>query len=268
MKYKPLLLSPLGLIPAGAQPVAAADMPVKAPPPAVTYAPPSWTGFYAGVNLGVIADRSKESSFLPVAVPGSFGDRYCWAGRIGASPFNCTFTNSQTAYGVLGGLQIGYNFQAGNVVIGAEADFDGSSARKTTLTPFSTFGHARVATEKSGVEALGTARLRLGYAFDRALLYATGGLAYAKMVNTFQANTGYAWSDAAGWRTGYTVGGGLEYRLTDRWSVKGEGLYYNLGSRDHVSFSLGGPGVEDGTAAIHDRMTGWLARMGVNYKFF
>jgi outer membrane immunogenic protein len=266
MKYKPLLLSPLGLIPAGLPPADAADMPVKAQP-AITYTPPSWAGFYAGVNLGVIGDRSKESAFLPVPAPGTANTSYCWADSFGSPASACTFKNSQTAYGVIGGLQVGYNFQAGNIVFGAEADFDGTSARKTTLTPFTTFGTSRVATEKTGVEALGTARLRLGYAFDRALLYATGGLAYAKMVNTFQANTGYAWSDPAGWRTGYTAGGGLEYRVTDRWSVKGEGLYYSLGSKDHVSFQTLASGQEFGTAALHDRMTGFVARLGVNYLF-
>jgi outer membrane immunogenic protein len=265
MKYRPLLLSPLGLISAGLQPVDAADMkmPAKAPPQAIPYTP-SWAGFYGGVNLGLIGDRSEQEAFFPA--PATFSaSSYCWANASGVSFFDCTFTNSQTAYGVLGGVQIGYNFQSGNWVVGAEADIDYSSARKTTLTTFTGGGGAPLtATEKTGVEALGTARLRLGYAFDRALPYVTGGLAYAKMVNTFQGVSGYTWSDT-GWRTGWTVGGGIEYQFTDRMSVKAEGLYYDLGHEDHVSFSSAVVGF--GTVGLRDHMTGFVARLGLNYRF-
>jgi outer membrane immunogenic protein len=256
MKYKSLLLSPLGLIPAGFQPADAADLPVKVQP-AVTYIPsiPSWAGFYAGVNLGVIDDHSRQTTFGLHNPPPNIN--YCWAN-------DCNFNNSQTAVGVLGGAQLGYNFQTANWVYGVEADFDFSSARKTTTGVDNGSPVAGNWTIKTGVEALGTARLRLGYAFDRALVYATGGLAYAKMVNTFQGGTNpfspYSWS-GTGWRTGYTVGGGLEYLLTERLSIKGEALYYNLGQKDHLSIS------QPATMEITDHMSGYLVRAGLNYRF-
>ena len=253
MRYKPLLLSPLGLIPAGAQPVAAADMPVKAPPPAVTYTPPSWVGFYVGVNIGGIWDRSKHT---PFGNPGPTFN-YCWAN-------DCNFNHSQTAVGVLGGAQVGYNFQTANWVYGFETDFDFSSARKTTTGPIRGSVFASPWIIKTGPEAIGTTRLRLGYSFDRALVYATGGVAYAKMTNNFLGGSNpvspYAWS-GTGWRAGWTAGGGLEYLLTTNLSVKGEALYYNLGRQDHYSTA------PQGNLLVTDHMSGFLARAGLNYRF-
>lgn len=258
MKYKPLLLSPLGLIPAGIPVASAADMALKAQP-AVTHTP-NWAGFYAGLNIGAIADHSHQTAFAPAT---SASGNYCWIS-------DCNFANSQAAVGLLGGVQIGYNFQTGPVVYGLEADFDLSNASKTTSST-NAYTFAGNATSKTGVESFNTVRLRLGYTFDRTIIYATGGLAYAKMRNTFQGGSGgiatpaYSWSDT-GWRTGYTIGGGLEYMFDSRWSVKGEALYYGLGSKDHVSVGSPGPGFDIATG-LNDRMTGVVARVGLNYMF-
>lgn len=247
MKYKPLLLSPLGLIPMGMPAATAADMPIKAPH--VAPFAPLWDGFYVGVNAGLITERSRASTFVP-SVPGIAN--FCLA-------FDCTVDPSQSATGVLGGLQIGYNFQNGNLVYGIEADLGLSSAKKDTTT--TTNGYTWSA--NTGIEAMGTARMRLGYAFDRSLLYATGGLAYAKVRDSYQGDTGYNWTNT-GWRVGYAVGGGLEYMFSRNWSGKVEGLYYDLGSKDHVTE---GPGVGFAAVGINDHMTGAIARIGLNYLF-
>jgi len=252
MKYKQLLLAPLGLLPAGIPVANAADMPVKAAHTAKFM--PLWSGFYAGVNVGMISDHSSQGAYLPTNAPLT---NYCWTN-------DCNYRNSQTATGILGGLQIGYNFQSGNIVYGVEADFGLSSARKT-MTGTYVGGVAFLGpwTSKTGVDALGTARLRLGYAFDRALIYATGGLAYAKMENSFQAGPTFS-SDTTRWRTGYALGGGVEYALNQNWSVKAEGLFYDLGRKDHVSTD---PTVNFSAVAISEHMTGVVARLGVNYLF-
>lgn len=251
MKYKQLLLSPLGLLPAGLQPADAADirMPVKAPAVAAPYMP-LWTGFYAGVHLGGISDRSKADAFLPTGLPAPV----CFTD-------NCAFSNSQTATGVLGGAQIGYNFQAGNVVYGVETDIGLASARKSTNGV--TNGYRWSA--ESGVDALGTLRGRLGYSFDRALIYATGGLAYGKSRNRFKADApaNYAWSETAGWRAGYAVGGGIEYAIDRNWSVKAEGFYYDLGKKDHISTDT----TFGQNYGLQDHMSGVVGRIGVNYSF-
>jgi outer membrane immunogenic protein len=249
MKYKPLLLSPLGLIPMGLQSATAADMPVPVKAPMAISHTPSWAGFYAGVNAGVISERSGASTFVP-SEP-AIGN-FCLA-------FDCSLDPSQNAVGVLGGAQIGYNFQSGNIVYGVEADFGLSSAKKNSTTLTNGYNWSA----NTGIDALGTARLRLGYAFDNALLYATGGLAYAKVRDSYQGATGYNWTNT-GWRAGYAVGGGLEYMFSRNWSGKVEGLYYDLGSKDHVTE---GPGVGFAAVGIHDHMTGAIARIGLNYLF-
>jgi outer membrane immunogenic protein len=251
MKYKVALMSPLGLLPAGMVPAVAADMPLKAVQTAKF--DPAWAGFYAGVNLGVIADQSSQSTFVPTTA----FTNYCWLS-------DCTFSNKQKSTGILGGLQIGYNFQSGKIVYGVEADIDLSSARKTVNgTYLAPFGFMGPSTAQTGVRALGTARLRIGYAFDRSLVYATGGLAYAKMANAYQGGPTFS-NETAGWRTGYALGGGWEYSLTQNWSVKAEGLYYDLGRKDYVSIA---PGGLFSAAAISERMTGVVGRLGVNYFF-
>src|ERR1017187_3240664 len=164
MKYKVALMSPLGLLPFGAQPATAADMPGKAKAPQATEFTPNWAGLYGGVNLGVVSDHSSQTGFKPADAV----DNYCFGGSGGDAGVACNFSNSQTATGVIGGLQIGYNFPSGKRVYGVEGDFDLSSARKTVTSavppPYANFGNW---TAKTGVEAMGTARLRLGYTFDR-----------------------------------------------------------------------------------------------------
>jgi len=253
MKYKVALMSPLGLLPAGMGPAVAADMPLKAVHTAKF--DPAWAGFYAGVNLGVISDHSRQTEFPQPGVVGG----YCFFNGL-----DCTNSNSQTATGVLGGAQIGYNFQTGALVYGIEADFDLSSARKTTTGPSQNGPLVGNWTAQNGVKEFGTARLRLGYAFDRALVYATGGLAYANMNNAFLAsgNAGYSWSATTGWRAGLTAGGGVEYMLDPKWSIRGEALFYDLGRKDHFPTAPG-----NAVWPLTDHMTGVIARIGLNYLF-
>ena len=263
--YKAAFLSPLGLLSFGAQPATAADMPVKAKAPQATEFMPTWAGFYAGVNLGVISDQSRITGFVPSGLGTSTS--YCFADGLLGNP--CTPTNSQTAVGVLGGLQLGYNFQAGKIVYGLEGDIGLSSARKST-TGANAVGLTGNWTVNSGIEALSTLRGRLGYTFDNTLLYATGGLAVAKTAHSYQASQSafgsgpYSWADA-GWRAGFTVGGGLEYQVSRSWSVKGEALYYDLGKKDLVSTALHA-GFSYAWGAT-DRINGVVARIGLNYLF-
>jgi outer membrane immunogenic protein len=251
LRYKAALLSPLGLM-SGATAASAADVPVMVTKAPVAVAvPPSWTGVYGGINLGVISDHSRQSAFLP-ALPGG---NVCWG-------TDCAFTNRQTATGLLGGVQLGYNFQSGPAVFGLEADF-GLSSAKTTTTGVTNFMRW---TSETGIDALGTFRGRLGYAFDRVLIYGTGGLAYGKSRNTHKSDSSaaYTWTDRAGWRAGYTAGAGFEYKFDRNWSAKGEFLYYDLGSKDHISvFTPGNTNI-----GLRDRTNGYVGRVGINYFFF
>lgn len=246
------------LLPAAFAPAFAADLPVRtaAPAPVFTVAPFSWNGFYVGVNAGLITASTTLTGYDPGGVDG-----YCWTD-------DCSYRNSPSRTGGIFGAQIGYNFQTGNLVFGVEADIGWSSATKSYRSAFIddyTYG-------KTGVSALGTARVRMGYAFDRALVYLTGGLAYG---NVEEVGDAYAFeaagsasrgtTTAGGWRTGWTLGAGVEYAITNNWSVKAEGLYYDLGSKSGVS-TAPGAGYSWNTG-VRNKTDGVVARLGLNYRF-
>ena len=181
----------------------AADLPSrkKAPAPAQTYAPApaafSWTGFYAGANVGYgTGSFTKQAS---TSAPANLG-----------SP-----------KGAMMGVQAGYNYQVGQFVAGVEADYDWANV--ASHSQFKTLAD----TGSTRLTSVGTLRGRLGFAADRALVYATGGLAYG----TIHTNNPVAGlSDRAG-RAGYALGAGIEYAFTNNISAKAEYLYTSLGNK-------------------------------------
>jgi outer membrane immunogenic protein len=278
-------------------PVLAADMPLKAPPlpPSAVF---SWTGFYGGANVGYSWGNSSNNWNIFAANSGGSavcpptGGALCVAG-----------TDSNHMNGVIGGLQIGYNWQTGRYVFGIETDFDATGQRGTQ-----TFNGANPAFPISGVTAapaaaayteklswLGTLRGRVGIASDRTLFYATGGLAYGEIKSTGSATiTGTTiapnppctaavpatcplgnWSNSAD-KAGWTLGGGIEQAFAGNWSVKVEYLYVDLG-RVNTTFATsptcaGGTGlpcllIGPGTGTVSSRITDNIVRVGINYKF-
>ena len=237
MKIKQhLLASALCVLPFAAS---AADLPVKAPYRVVQPVPFTWTGFYVGASAGVIAQGTTgtdETGF--------------W--------FSPGERTDITGYGGLFGINIGYNYQfAGNWVIGLEADFSGSSLN-TSFVSSDGLGLS------SKLNSLGTVRGRVGYAFDRALLYATGGFAYGHVENSAFDSTDPSYnSSTSGWKTGWTVGGGLEYAFLNNWTARVEALYVDLGSTTgSTAISGGSVGCRYGF-----KNTYLLSRVGLNYKF-
>jgi outer membrane immunogenic protein len=194
-----------------------ARMPYKAAPMPVGY---NWTGAYMGVNIG-----------------GAFGSF-----DLGGGSSNMT--------GVTGGGQIGYNWQAAGSpwVWGLEADFNGSSQNRD-------FAVGPTTTASESLPFFGTVRGRLGFAWDRAMIYATGGLAYqnVKLSITDPAFSGSV-SDT---KTGYAVGGGVEWALWDRWTARVEYLYLDTG--DTSVTTTGGN--------FGGRVTNNIVRTGLNYRF-
>jgi outer membrane immunogenic protein len=207
----------------------AADLPVRAAPPApfVAAAPIfTWTGFYVGVNAGYgWQDSDNDSVFVPAgAIPGFAG------GTI-------TF-DEDDGDGFVGGGQIGYNYQIGSFVVGLEADLQwadlGGSSGVATFPAAgfpATFVPAGVA---GGVDWFGTVRARAGVAFDRALIYATGGFAYggADDDNDFLGDN----DDV---RTGWALGAGVEYAFTNNLTAGIEGLWVNLDGDDRDRTYIG-----------------------------
>ena len=214
---------------------AAADLPTtKGLPPAPAYMPYNWSGLYVGINGG--------------AADGTASFRYTTGGVAG----------HPTNGGLIGGT-VGYNWQYGALVYGLETDFDGGSITGINACPNPVFSC------ETKLETLGTARARFGYAYDRLLFFATGGLAYgdqmAETVDTKGAAippSGTPTNRTSKYMLGGAIGGGLEYALTNNLSLKLEGLYYNLGTG---SFHV------DNANVVRVNPSGALVRFGLNWKF-
>lgn len=205
----------------------AADLPSRyAPAPYYEPAPIfAWTGLYAGIN-GQFGVGSYTRGGSPV-----FGD----------------------PLGGLGGGTIGYNYQSGKLVVGAEADIGFGSLSDT--------GSLGARTNGTGtINTLGTARMRVGYVWDRALLYVTGGYAGTGLqgkVNDFSRAPNLVLGESH-YLNGYAVGGGVEFAITTKISVKGEYIFTGFNSTPYFS------GTRD---AISSGANVNLIRAGLNYHF-
>jgi outer membrane immunogenic protein len=190
-----------------AMPAAAADLYGKAPAfAAAPFSVYNWNGAYVGVNLGY-----------------QWGSVTNWGG---GSP-----------NGIMGGGQLGYNWQFGQYVFGLEADLQGSAAQDT------------FAAYKFANPWFGTVRGRAGYAMNNVLIYLTGGLAYGG------GRVDFAGLNETQTHLGWTLGGGVEVGLTPNWSAKAEYLYVRLDDRSYVL-----TGVNNGFSSN-------VFRLGVNYRF-
>jgi outer membrane immunogenic protein len=227
----------------------AADLPVKAPLAAPVVAPAfMWTGFYAGLNIGGSWGRQDTTLFSA-------------AGATLA-------TNSNHIDGIIGGGQIGYNWQVSQVVFGIEADFQGSGQKgdgSFTFTPVGFFAAAPATTTISYTDKLewfGTVRGRVGYAFDRWLPYVTGGWAYGhgelNVTNTVGATTTSFSADKN--YSGWTLGGGVEWAFDNHWSARAEYLYIDFGDGPATAASAT-------LNLVSGRMTDNIVRGAINYRF-
>jgi len=217
----------------------AADLPSRVAPAPMIAAVPlfTWTGFYVGVNAGY-GWNSGNSSYIDPA----FG--------YGSS--------SGDDGGFIGGGQVGYNYQIGSFVLGVEADLQYADVGNKSSGYYA--GYYTGSNDSDGY--FGTVRARAGVAFDRALIYVTGGLAYGDIGNNNYAGLGtvnnYYFgnnNDDANW--GWTLGGGVEYAFTNNLTAKIEGLYVNLDTKNSGGLYYAGNG---------DTEFG-VVRAGLNYKF-
>ena len=333
----------------------AADLPMRKAPIDPPVSTPIWTGFYAGVNIGYNFGtngsvnsqaynpqwRFPNQSFpgqpdgqggLPnIVPPGSIN-----SSNVAFLSYTGLAGNNQN--GVIGGGQIGYNYQYGtNFVFGFEADFQGTATRGTSQVRGGSYGlqpyqgpDNTVANNSSGaftsgsvagavtsaigssviqtgVNWLGTVRGRIGYLFTPTLLlYGTGGLAYGGayanvsqtsvenvehqrcMNNTAIScypgavpsvqNVWFGSGNQSQALVGWSAGGGGEWMFMPNWSLKGEAIYWDLGSMN-VNTSAFGNGINTpaGFGFLANTNYGWgrtsvqysgvIARAGVNYHF-
>jgi outer membrane immunogenic protein len=192
---------------AGLQAAAAADL-TPVPP----YVAPTlgWTGFYFGGQLGAATDTVR------------------W-GNVGASsqlsPLGSVTTDRNNS--AIGGGQLGYNFQAGNVVLGIEGSLSAADLSGSFASPYG------AGTWSSRATWLATVTGRAGYSLGQWMPYVKGGLATANLDTTLQNNGAFATSSSQHY--GWTAGAGIEYKLTPKWSMGLEYLYSDFGRNTDIS---------------------------------
>jgi outer membrane immunogenic protein len=294
----------------------AEELPPPPPPPMWTglYAGLS-AGYGFGTNSATQSVSSGEAAYDNTYfynTPLAFTDLYVPTGL--ALALSGAGANSQS--GFIGGGQIGYNYQYGsNIVLGLEADIQGAGIRGSSrfggagvgvgvdaglvgsyTSTYTSIGASQV---RAGVDWLGTVRGRLGYLWTPTMLiYATGGLSYGGTyanISNF-AVTSNSWSDTlvgtgsygtktfigGGTRSqtlvGWNVGGGVEWMFMPNWSLKAEGIYWNLGNINVPTAAFAAAPAGGGTqfwedvptmtfAATRVNYQGVIARLGVNYHF-
>jgi outer membrane immunogenic protein len=265
----------------------AADLPSrKGPPPALLPPPPLWTGFYVGLNAG--GTFGGGNSVATTAAPVFFAPT--WNTELATSSALASNVLGSNQGGFIGGGQIGYNWQFGNVfVAGVEADIQGIAGASTSASAFgagvpAAFPGERIVSITSvsrRLDYLGTVRGRLGYLVTPTLLaYGTAGLAYggAKLnVSILQDNLpfGPPFASFGGFsdtRVGWTAGGGLEWMFMPNWSAKVEYLYYDLGNvtaalNPLANLSAGGFVRHVSAPFAQTRFDGHVVRAGLNYHF-
>ena len=257
----------------------AADLPTRKEAPAPVFVPPpfTWTGFYVGVNAGGLwpsggrdatlfdPNAAIDGGFLNAAFPGGLGSQ---------------------SVGFIGGGQAGYNWQTGAFVLGVETDFDGTTNSKSfnnVGNPFLGAGVPAIlagdflsVNGKAALSWLGTTRARVGFVAtpdNRLMIYATGGVAYGggtSNFSVFDSTTGSFFTGSpSSTRVGWVIGGGVEYAITNNWTIKGEYLYADLGSSDfttvgNAAAAVNFPGVFVASKISYNAS---IFRAGVNYKF-
>jgi outer membrane immunogenic protein len=231
----------------------AADMPVKArplpPAPAVVY---NWTGCYIGGNVGGGWSRIRQSDVGKVSPPAVLNPAF-------------DFGSAEDS-GFIGGGQIGCDYQfQGNWVVGVQGKFDfGDIDSAHALPAFPTF------TSSDRVKNMFTVTGRLGYLVTPALLaYVRGGGAWARTSSFINATTPVAFLSESAVdidRSGWTVGGGLEWMFAPGWSMFGEYNHLDFG-RSNINYVRGPLAVVNAEDVVRTKLTVQQALFGINYKF-
>jgi len=274
----------------------AADLPAKEPGQASTPSP-RWTGGYIGFNIGShwsLNDVQLATAKTYVNPAGALS---------AAAPANAAVNGANWMYGehrdsLIGGLQIGYDWQINRWLVGLEAAFQAletpgrekSATRTIAITPGFLPGYSSVQTMSvlTRLDYLGTATGRVGLlATPSVLLYGTGGFAFGRIemsaaISGASVNSPTpfnAYSSGASLtetRNGWILGLGAEWMIAKNWSAKLEYVHYDLGSTSYTfrtTVTAGPGGVPAGTTAytyrtvVSSHFNGDIVCLGINWRF-
>jgi outer membrane immunogenic protein len=224
-----------------AAPALAADMAVKAPPPAPLPVIYNWSGFYIGAN-------------------GGWGESHnCWDFVLVAGPVFSDGCRDRSG-GLFGG-QIGYRWQTGGFVFGLEAQGDWADLSSSRVSVFNPTLSTTVKTD-----AIGLFTGQIGWAWNAALLYVKGGAAVTdNSFNIFNTGTGVGLVTSGATRWGGTLGVGFEYGFSPNWSVGIEYDHLWMGTANN-SFTTADPRL---AGVLNDRVRQDvdMLTLRVNYRF-
>lgn len=239
---------------------------------------PSWNGFYVGVNGGHAGSASRHA-----ATP-----QNAWVGDVDWPAISTELQRGFRGQGFTGGVQAGFNLQMNNFVVGIEADANALhiSNAYNSGNRFGIFGGTWNAQVRSQIENLVTLRARAGFATGQMLFFVTGGIAHVQTkfsqrvdyVNFGQEVPGLPLTDLSG---GFNAGArsagqfagvlgfGVEYKLTQSFSLKGEFLHVALANSQRVTSTFVSPIDLSSYSIVHrHRQRGLnLVWAGLNYHF-
>lgn len=265
---KKLLLAGAALA-AMSLPSFAADMPVKAMAPVA--AMPAWAGLYVGVDAGYGWGHADSYGFA--VLPGNWNAAF-------AATIPTTMSGPNNTDGFVAGGHIGYNWQAASIVYGLEADAmwhdqDGSRAAVNTF-----FGGGTINlpfTSTAAIDWTASIRARVGVLLfnQQLLVYGTAGLAmggvsYDSFFQFFPfidaGNPGSSHRlSISGTQTGIVAGGGLEWMVAPHWTVRGEALWYDLGTISGITTNPAFAAAQQTMQRVD--FTNTVVRGGISYKF-
>jgi outer membrane immunogenic protein len=199
-----------------------------------------WSGFYVGLNVGVAGLKTD------------IGD---------LDDYNTFGTTSLEDTNVAAGGQMGYNWQKGAFVFGVEADFDYLNTEKT----FSSGAY----NYNAKLDFQGSLRARGGIAVDKALIYATAGVAVSRGDSHFDELAENSGEDRPNgenarqdeWQAGFVGGVGVEYKLNCHWSARMEALYTHYPESTNVVK----PDATSDRFSFQNDV--YSVRVGINYLF-
>jgi outer membrane immunogenic protein len=252
-----ILLASVGAIAiAGSAAFAAEPPPVYVPPPPIF----TWTGIYIGGQIGYAWSNGNFNELVVDPITGTF--------------INTSF--GATPNGVIGGAHVGFNYQipgwnwfsSSGVVIGLEGTADGTSLSNTAVAFFPVAFGGSTLTANTSADVQGSIRGRLGFAWDRVLIYGTGGVAFGG----FNTNVSlaaprvpffFAQANRSNTRVGWTAGGGIEYAITNNWSIRAEYRFSDFGTiGEGLGLPSGGRFINE-----HRRLQENQVQAGFSYKF-